>query len=76
MTNVFFVYAGPISFGFASLESTVHVVEQSESMPGSPVSLSSSPSSPPIGSELAAVRTVERAHQTDAITQQSQVRNK
>ncbi|XP_026315689.1 JNK-interacting protein 3-like isoform X2 [Hyposmocoma kahamanoa] len=64
--------SGPISFGFASLESSVHVVEQSESMPGSPVSLSSSPPSPPIGSELAAVRTVERAHQTDPITQQSQ----
>ncbi|XP_047524106.1 JNK-interacting protein 3 isoform X2 [Pieris napi] len=64
--------SGPISFGFASLEGSVNVVEQTESIPGSPVSLSSSPSSPPIGSELAAVRTVERAHQTDPITQQSQ----
>ncbi|CAK1554600.1 unnamed protein product [Leptosia nina] len=64
--------SGPISFGFASLESSVNVVEQTESIPGSPVSLSSSPSSPPIGSELAAVRTVERAHQTDPIKQQSQ----
>ncbi|XP_049884716.1 JNK-interacting protein 3 isoform X2 [Pectinophora gossypiella] len=64
--------SGPISFGFASLEGSVHVVEQTESIPGSPVSLSSSPSSPPIGSELAAVRTMERAHQTDPITQQSQ----
>lgn len=70
----FFCYVGPMSFGFASLEGSVHVVEQSESMPGSPVSLSSSPPTPPIGSELAAVRTVERAHQTDPITQQSQVR--
>ncbi|CAH0684325.1 unnamed protein product [Chilo suppressalis] len=64
--------SGPISFGFASLEGSVNVVEQSESMPGSPVSLSSSPPTPPLGSELAAVRTVERAHQTDPITQQSQ----
>ncbi|XP_072930761.1 JNK-interacting protein 3 isoform X3 [Epargyreus clarus] len=64
--------SGPISFGFASLEGSVHMVEQTESIPGSPVSLSSSPSSPPIGSELAAVRTVERAHQTDPIKQQSQ----
>ncbi|XP_030040347.1 JNK-interacting protein 3 isoform X5 [Manduca sexta] len=64
--------SGPISFGFASLESSMNAVEQTESMPGSPVSLSSSPPSPPIGSELAAVRTVERAHQTDPITQQSQ----
>ncbi|XP_052746804.1 JNK-interacting protein 3 isoform X2 [Bicyclus anynana] len=64
--------SGPISFGFASLEGSVHAVEQTESIPGSPVSLSSSPPSPPIGSELAAVRTVERAHQTDPITQQSQ----
>ncbi|XP_045509652.1 JNK-interacting protein 3 isoform X3 [Colias croceus] len=64
--------SGPISFGFASLDGSVNVVEQTESIPGSPVSLSSSPSSPPIGSELAAVTTVERAHQTDPITQQSQ----
>ncbi|XP_039763202.1 JNK-interacting protein 3 isoform X2 [Pararge aegeria] len=64
--------SGPISFGFASLEGSVHAVEQTESIPGSPVSLSSSPPTPPIGSELAAVRTVERAHQTDPITQQSQ----
>ncbi|XP_050360930.1 JNK-interacting protein 3 isoform X2 [Nymphalis io] len=63
---------GPISFGFASLEGSVHAVEQTESIPGSPVSLSSSPPSPPIGAELAAVRTVERAHQTDPIRQQSQ----
>ncbi|XP_026745383.1 JNK-interacting protein 3 isoform X2 [Trichoplusia ni] len=64
--------SGPISFGFASLESSMHNVEQTESMPGSPVSLSSSPPSPPTGSDLAAVRTVECAHQTDPITQQSQ----
>ncbi|XP_075991591.1 JNK-interacting protein syd isoform X5 [Anticarsia gemmatalis] len=64
--------SGPISFGFASLESSMHAVEQTESMPGSPVSLSSSPPSPPTGSDLAAVRTVECAHQTDPITQQSQ----
>ncbi|XP_034839276.1 JNK-interacting protein 3 isoform X3 [Maniola hyperantus] len=64
--------SGPISFGFASLEGSVHAVEQTESITGSPESLSSSPPSPPIGSELAAARTVERAHQTDAITQQSQ----
>ncbi|XP_063372894.1 JNK-interacting protein 3 [Cydia amplana] len=64
--------SGPISFGFASLEGSVHIVEQTESIPGSPVSLSSSPPSPTIGSELAAVRTVERAHQTDPVTQQSQ----
>lgn len=64
--------SGPISFGFASLESSMNAIEQTESIPGSPVSLSSSPPSPPIGAELAAVRTVERAHQTDAITQQSQ----
>lgn len=64
--------SGPISFGFASLESSMNIVEQTESIPGSPVSLSSSPPSPTIGSELAAVRTMERAHQTDAITQQSQ----
>ncbi|KAI8431110.1 hypothetical protein MSG28_001165 [Choristoneura fumiferana] len=64
--------SGPISFGFASLEGSVHIVEQTESIPGSPTSLSSSPPSPTIGSELAAVRTVERAHQTDPITQQSQ----
>lgn len=64
--------SGPISFGFASLESSMHAVEQTESMPGSPVSLSSSPPSPPNGLDLAAVRTVECAHQTDPITQQSQ----
>ncbi|XP_068621109.1 JNK-interacting protein 3 isoform X5 [Battus philenor] len=64
--------SGPMSFGFASLDGSVNVVEQTESIPGSPVSLSSSPSSPPIGSELAAVKTVERAHQTDPIKQQSQ----
>ncbi|VVC94256.1 unnamed protein product [Leptidea sinapis] len=64
--------SGPISFGFASLESSMNVVEQTESIPGSPVSLSSSPSSPPLGSELAAVRTLEQSHQTDAIIQQSQ----
>lgn len=52
----------------------MHNVEQTESMPGSPVSLSSSPPSPPTGSDLAAVRTVECAHQTDPITQQSQVK--
>ncbi|XP_053623677.1 JNK-interacting protein 3 isoform X2 [Plodia interpunctella] len=63
--------SGPISFGFSSLEGSVNVLEQTGSIPGSPVSLSSSPPSP-IGSELAAVRTVERAHQTDPITQQSQ----
>ncbi|CAH2104031.1 unnamed protein product [Euphydryas editha] len=62
--------SGPISFGFASLEGSQ--VEQTESIPGSPVSLSSSPPSPPLGAELAAVRTVERAHQTDPIRQQSQ----
>lgn len=72
MNDIFFLL-GPISFGFASLEGSVNVVEQSESMPGSPVSFSSSPPTPPLGSELAAVRTVERAHQTDPITQQSQV---
>ncbi|CAH0715930.1 unnamed protein product, partial [Brenthis ino] len=66
--------SGPISFGFASLEGAVHDAEQTESIPGSPVSLSSSPPSPPIGSELAAVRTVERAHQTDAIAQHNQER--
>ncbi|XP_052751330.1 JNK-interacting protein 3 isoform X2 [Galleria mellonella] len=64
--------SGPISFGFSSLEGSVNVLEQSSSIPGSPVSLSSSPPSPPIGSELAAVQTMERAHQTDPITQQSQ----
>ncbi|XP_060809868.1 JNK-interacting protein 3 isoform X2 [Amyelois transitella] len=63
--------SSPISFGFSSLEGSVNVLEQTGSIPGSPVSLSSSPPSP-IGSELAAVRTVERAHQTDPITQQSQ----
>ncbi|XP_045541958.1 JNK-interacting protein 3 isoform X3 [Papilio machaon] len=64
--------SGPISFGFASLEGSVNIVEQTESIPGSPVSLSSSPPSPPIGSELAAVRTAEQSHQTDPIRQQSQ----
>ncbi|XP_041986356.1 JNK-interacting protein 3 isoform X2 [Aricia agestis] len=63
--------SGPISFGFASLEGSMNVVEQTESIAGSPVSLSSSPPSP-IGTELAAVKTVERAHQTEPITQQSQ----
>ncbi|XP_032527218.2 JNK-interacting protein 3 isoform X3 [Danaus plexippus] len=62
--------SGPISFGFASLEGAV--AEQTESIPASPDSLSSSPPTPPLGSELAAVRTVERAHQTDPITQHSQ----
>lgn len=65
--------SGPISFGFASLESSMHNAEQTESMPGSPSSLSSTPPSPPAVSQLASlVRTVERAHQTDPITQQSQ----
>ncbi|XP_013179392.1 PREDICTED: JNK-interacting protein 3 isoform X3 [Papilio xuthus] len=64
--------SGPMSFGFASLEGSVNIVEQTESIPGSPVSLSSSPPSPPIGSELAAVRTAEQSHQTDPIRQQSQ----
>lgn len=64
--------SGPISFGFSSLENSINVIERSESIPGSPISLSSSPPSPPIGAELEAVRTMERAHQTDPITQQSQ----
>lgn len=66
-------FAGPISFGFASLEDSIHIVDQSESIPGSPVSMSSSPPSPTIGSELAAVQTMERAHQTDPVKQMTQV---
>ncbi|XP_048488412.1 JNK-interacting protein 3 isoform X3 [Plutella xylostella] len=64
--------SGPFSIGFASLEESVHGLDQSESIAGSPLSLSSSPPSPAIGCELAAVQTVEQAHQTDPIRQQSQ----
>lgn len=69
--------SGPVSFGFASLEAA-----ERDSLGGSAGSLSPSPPSPPsppsrspaLGAELAAARTVERAHQTDPITQHSQVR--
>lgn len=71
--------SGPVSFGFASLEAG-----ERDSLGGSAGSLSPSPPSPPspaarspaLGAELAAARTVERAHQTDPITQHSQVRTR
>lgn len=65
--------SGPISFGFASLENAVSEIESAESIVGSPTSTSPSPLSPPLGDELAAVRTMERAHQTDPIIHHSQV---
>lgn len=65
--------SGPISFGFASLENAVTGIENAESIIGSPTSASPSPPSPPLGDELAAVRTMERAHQTDPILHHSQV---
>lgn len=70
-----FYFSGPISFGFASLEGSGEVLDLTESIPSSPASVSSSPPSPTIGTELAAIQTMERAHQTDQPIQQSQVRH-
>lgn len=47
-------------------------MESTEGME-SPTSASPSPPSPPLGEELAAVRTMEQAHQTDPILHHSQV---